>query len=219
MSWITNIKQTHAVLKLLSVRGSKREEIDPDSGFDAWKNYTLGIRDSKKTIYLIGNGASASMASHISADLAKNAHVHTEVFSDLSLITAVANDISYEQVFAEPLRRRMSKGDMLVGISSSGQSPNVLRAAEEAARLGGIVITLSAMKPGNALRSLGTLNFYVPGESYGMAETCHAAILHYWVDQMTAITQKETCSPPAGKMYSPIQKVVRKPKRIRIAVE
>jgi DNA-binding MurR/RpiR family transcriptional regulator len=124
------------------------------------------------------------MASHVAADLAKNAHVHTEVFSDLSLITAIANDLDYEEVFAEPLRRRMAEGDMLIAISSSGESPNVLRAVEEATRLGGLVVTLSAMRPTNHLRTRGALNLYVPADNYGLAESCHAAILHHWIDSV-----------------------------------
>jgi D-sedoheptulose 7-phosphate isomerase len=92
--------------------------------------------------------------------------------------------MSFEEVFAEPLRRRMKSGDMLVAISSSGQSANVLRAVKEAKNLGGTVVTLSAMKQNNPLRSEGNLNFYVSAMSYGMAETCHAAILHHWLDQI-----------------------------------
>lgn len=133
----------------------------------------------------MGNGASASMASHIAADLEKNFHVCTEVFTDLSRITAIANDMGYDQVFAEPVRRKLRKGDMLVAISSSGKSPNILAAAREAAGLGGIIVTISAMSADNPLRSLGALNFHVRGDTFGLAETCHAAILHYWVDLMT----------------------------------
>ncbi len=66
------------------------------------------------------------MASHAAADLAKNAQIHTEVFSDLSLITALGNDMGYENVFVEPLRQRICPGDMLVAISSSGQSRNII---------------------------------------------------------------------------------------------
>ena len=66
------------------------------------------------------------MASHFAADLAKNGRVRAEVFTDLSLITAVANDINYDSVFAEPLRWQMREGDMLVAVSSSGNSPNVV---------------------------------------------------------------------------------------------
>ena len=76
------------------------------------------------------------MASHFSADLAKNGNLHTQVFSDLSLITAISNDISYEQVFAVPLAKWAQKGDMLVAISSSGGSPNVLAGAKVATERG-----------------------------------------------------------------------------------
>ena len=194
MSWTNNIENLNAVLLHLSVRDRAGKEVEPDSAFLSWKNLTLRARENRKTVYLIGNGASASMASHIAADLAKNARVRTEVFTDLSLITAVGNDLSYEDVFAEPLRIKMTEGDMLIAISSSGQSPNVIKAIQEATRLGGLVITLSAMKRNNTLQSQGILNFYVPAESYGMAETSHAAILHYWVDQMVATKTENTTS-------------------------
>jgi len=191
MNWKNNILSLASCLKSLSIRNRLGDEIEIDSAFTQLKDITTRIRKAGKTIYLIGNGASASMASHVAADLAKNAHVHTEVFTDLSLITAIANDFSYEDVFAEPLRRRMSDGDMLVAISSSGQSPNVLAASQVAMSLGGHVVTLSAMKYDNSLRLHGSLNFYVPAETYGAAETSHAAILHYWVDQMTVQTKQK----------------------------
>jgi D-sedoheptulose 7-phosphate isomerase len=124
------------------------------------------------------------MASHFAADLAKNGHLHTQVFSDLSLITAISNDMGYEHVFAEPLRRRAQPQDMLVAISSSGNSPNLLKAAEVARDKGLTLVTLTAMAPDNALRQLGDLNLYVGASTYGLAETAHAAVLHHWMDQV-----------------------------------
>ncbi len=193
MNWFNHINYLKYHMRLLSVHDDTGQEIDPDAAFGQWQKTTKQIRENQQTVYLIGNGASASMASHFAADLAKNAHVHTEVFSDLSLITAIANDLSYEEVFAEPLRRRMLAGEMLVAISSSGQSKNIIRAVNQAKSNGGLVITLSAMESKNMLRTQGVLNFYVPAMSYGMAETCHAAILHYWIDQMVA--------KPVGREY------------------
>lgn len=190
MSWFNHIEKLNIYLQSLSIHNNDGEEMEANAGFSLWAEYTLGIRDKRKTVFLIGNGASASMASHVAADLAKNAHIRTEVFSDLSLITAIANDISFEEVFAEPLRRRMTAGDMLVAISSSGQSPNILRAAQEARGLGGLLITLSAMGFDNPLRKQGILNFYLPAETYSLAETCHAAILHHWIDQMVLVVSK-----------------------------
>ena len=184
MKWTSNIDGLMFHLRSLSVRKASGAEVNPDAAFDQVKKQIKSIREKRNTVYFIGNGASASIASHVSADMAKNAHVPTEVFTDLCLITAIANDLSYEEVFAEPLRRRMKKGDMLVVISSSGNSPNLIRGAETARDLGGIVVTLSAMGEENKLRKMGTLNFYVPAQTYGMAETSHAAILHYWIDRL-----------------------------------
>jgi D-sedoheptulose 7-phosphate isomerase len=182
LTWIKNIKNTNKMLASLIVLDGKKRKMNPDRAFKSWVNITRNIRKKGRTVFLIGNGASASMASHVAADLAKNAHIHAEVFSDLSLITAIANDMSYEEVFAEPLRRRMKKGDMLVTISSSGQSQNILRAAKEAKKLKGLIVTVSAMSIDNPLKNMGDLNFFVPAKTYGLAETCHAAILHYWID-------------------------------------
>jgi D-sedoheptulose 7-phosphate isomerase len=72
---------------------------------------------------------------------------------------------------------------MVVAISSSGRSANILQAVQTTRKTGGKVITLSAMQRDNPLHNLGDLNFYIPAPSYGMAETCHAAILHYWIDR------------------------------------
>ncbi len=159
--------------------------VDCDQAFELWCDSTEDVRLAERVIYLMGNGASASMASHFAADLAKNADLHTQVFTDISLITAVANDMSYEMVFLAPLRRRLKPGDMVVAISSSGNSPNVIKAAEFAVSREATLVTLTAMLPTNALRQLGTLNFWLPANTYGMAETGHAAILHYWMDQMS----------------------------------
>lgn len=187
--WGANVSELKACLGSLSVWDDAGETMDPDLGFSRLREATLRLGKAGNIAYFIGNGASAAMASHISADLAKNAYLHTRVFTDLSLITALANDLCYEEVFAEPLRRYLKKGDMLVAISSSGRSANIIRAAREAGNLGGIVVTLSAMKPDNPLRTLGTYNFYVPADTYGLAETSHAAILHFWVDLMVEIAE------------------------------
>lgn len=182
MNWQNNINSLSGVLEALSIRDKQGNELTHDEGFSFWKELALKVRNSRNRVFFIGNGASASMASHFAADLQKNGSVITEVFTDLSLITAIANDMSYNQVFAKPLRQRMVVGDMLVAISSSGNSPNILQGVETARELEGFVTTISAMNEENSLRQLGELNFYVPAQTYGLAETAHAAILHYWMD-------------------------------------
>lgn len=182
MGWADRILKLGETLAGLSFRDAEGHEMGVDRGFAYWLELTLEARRARRTIYLIGNGASASMASHFASDLAKNARLHTQVFSDLSLITAISNDIGYDQIFAAPLRMRGCAGDMLIAISSSGKSPNIIEAVEVAVELDMITVTLSSFDPGNPARGMGLLNVYIPADSYGFAETGHAAILHYWMD-------------------------------------
>lgn len=182
--WDEYIGELTAILHRLSIRDARGRDMSAEAGFCRWEAMTLHIRKRRGTIFMIGNGASASMASHLAADLAKNARLHTEVFSDLSLITAISNDMGYEHVFSEPLSRRARPGDMLVAISSSGRSPNILAAVRVARQCRLNIVTLSAMKAGNPLRKCGMLNVYVPAATYGFAESCHAAILHHWMDRV-----------------------------------
>ena len=180
--WQQSVSRIGSLLNALSIRDGDGVDFELDEGLECWANHTRDVRAKAGTVFLIGNGASASMASHLSADLAKNAHVHTEVFSDLSLITAISNDMGYDQVFVEPLRRRGKRGDMLVAISSSGRSENILKSVEIGGQMGLTVVTLSGMDSDNPLRTLGDLNIYISGKTYGEVETCHAAVLHYWMD-------------------------------------
>jgi D-sedoheptulose 7-phosphate isomerase len=186
--WERYVESYRVALGGLSVTDEVAEPIERDEGLSRWVACALAVRRTRGTVYLIGNGASASMASHVAADLAKNGRLHTQVFSDLSLITAVSNDLGYEHVFAEPLRDRGQAGDMLVAISSSGRSPNLLRATDVARELRMHVVTLTAMAADNPLRRAGWLNLHVPAAEYGLAESCHAAILHRWIDLVQEAT-------------------------------
>ena len=138
------------------------------------------------TMFFIGNGASATMASHTAADLFKNAKVRTSALTDIAMITAFSNDVAYTEVFSAPIAQVMCAKDVLVAISSSGASPNIVNACEAARKKGGFIITLSAMHPENPIRSMGDLNFYVSAQTYGYAETAHAAVLHRIVDLLCA---------------------------------
>ena len=182
--WQEYVGRLSRLLEQVSFQDAHGLELQPDQGFELWCELTRQVRDQRRTVYLIGNGASASLASHMGADLAKNAHIHTQVFTDLALVTAVSNDMGYECVFTEPLRRMAGRGDMLVAISSSGRSPNVLSAANFGREMGLIVVTLTGADPENLLRACGDLNAYVPAGTYGQAETCHGALLHHWMDML-----------------------------------
>jgi D-sedoheptulose 7-phosphate isomerase len=103
--------------------------------------------------------------------------------------------VAYDEVFSLPLERLGRAGDLLIAISSSGNSPNIIRALEVAQGVGIAAVTLSAMQPDNRARALGDLNFYVPVRRYGWAESAHQVILHYWFDQYQAPSDVDGVNP------------------------
>ncbi len=153
-------------------------------GFNELLVETFKVKKAGGTIYFCGNGASAAMASHYALDFWKNGKVRASTFFDISQVTALSNDLSYDQVFSAPLEMFSKPGDMLVGISSSGNSPNVVKAAEKAREIGVFVTSFTGFKPDNKLKVLSDLAIFVPDLSYGFVESAHAALLHYWIDRI-----------------------------------
>lgn len=129
-------------------------------------------------LMFIGNGGSAAIASHQAIDYWKNGGLSALAFNDGALLTCVSNDYGYERVFAEPIRQFGRPGDVLVAISSTGRSPNILRAVEAARDTACWVMTLSGFEESNQLRRTGDLNFYVGSKSYGIVEITHLSLLH-----------------------------------------
>ncbi|MBI5048518.1 MAG: SIS domain-containing protein [Deltaproteobacteria bacterium] len=140
-------------------------------------------------VIFIGNGGSASIASHQAVDFFKNGSVRAIAFNDSSLLTCLSNDFGYQYVFEKPIEMFAEKGDVLVAISSSGKSENILRGADAAKNKGCHVITMSGFKPDNPLRSRGELNFYVPSDSYGYVEITHLTLCHCMVDTIVGKQQ------------------------------
>tara|TARA_R110002072_G_scaffold51608_1_gene138381 strand:- start:12576 stop:13178 length:603 start_codon:yes stop_codon:yes gene_type:complete len=199
MNWSQKIEGLAALLKDMQVTDVAGGALDHDDAYGRWYRMALEVRSNKRMLYMIGNGASASMACHFTADIGKNADIHTQVFTDPSLVTAMSNDISYAEAFSTPLRKWGQAGDMLVAISSSGKSPNILEATKAARELGMGVVTLSGMGVENPLRKTGDLNFWVAAKTYGNTETTHAAILHHWVDAlMGEVTVPEAVAAEAN---------------------
>jgi len=131
---------------------------------------------------IIGNGGSAALASHFQNDLCKAANIRATVFTEQALLTAFSNDESYECAYERHVQLWGQKGDILIAISSSGRSKNILRAVETAKSLGSLVVTLSGFSPDNPLRKMGNINLYVSSSSYGLVELAHAVLLHFISD-------------------------------------
>lgn len=142
--------------------------------------------DSGAQLIFIGNGASQSIASHMAADFLKNGHAKALAFTDASLLTCVGNDLGFDEVFAEPIRRFGAVGDVLVAISSSGRSANVLAGVEAARQAEMRVLAMSGFDAENPLRAAGDLSFWVPSHEYGDVEVVHSAICHRILDEFIA---------------------------------
>ncbi len=142
---------------------------------------TEQTRAGRKVIF-IGNGGSAAIASHQAVDYWKNGGMRAIAFNDSSLLTCISNDYGYQHVFEKPIEMFAERGDVLIAISSSGRSDNILRGCKAGQAGGCRLITLSGFNPDNALRSMGLVNFYVPSHSYGHVEIAHLALSHCIVD-------------------------------------
>ena len=181
--WEDYFTAVSAGLRDLAITDSSGTVLTHADGFRRWVAITHDVQVRGQNVYVIGNGASAAIASHMAADACKNGGLRAQAFTDPSLLTATGNDLAFEQVFALPLTRFGRAGDLLITISSSGRSPNIVRALERAKVMEMRIVTLSGKDPGNPSRGFGDLNFYVPCNRYGWIESAHQVVMHYWLDQ------------------------------------
>jgi D-sedoheptulose 7-phosphate isomerase len=139
-----------------------------------------GTKSTK--VMIIGNGGSAAIASHTHNDLCHAVGIRSMVFYDQPLLTTFSNDYGYEVAFERHAELWATPGDVLIAISSSGKSENILRAVRVCQARDCQVITLSGFKPDNPLRHMGDLNFYVAAHAYGYVELTHHALTHFITD-------------------------------------
>ena len=135
-----------------------------------------------RKVMFIGNGGSAAIASHQAVDYWKNGGMRAIAFNDSSLLTCISNDFGYPQVFVKPVEMFADPGDVLVAISSSGRSENILSAVNTARKKECKVITMSGFAADTPLRLRGDLNFYVVSDSYGHVEIVHLTLCHCILD-------------------------------------
>lgn len=133
-------------------------------------------------LFLIGNGGSAGICSHLAVDFSKNGGIRALALNDSAVLTCLGNDYGYEHVFAKQLEWHAAAGDILVAISSSGRSANILNGVKAARGRGCAVYTLSGFGADNPLRKTGDINFYLADQSYGIVEIGHLTILHMALD-------------------------------------
>lgn len=155
---------------------------DYDDAMDRLVELFSDIKHGGKQVFFIGNGGSAAIASHMTADFMKNGGMKTYSLYDNSVTTCMGNDYGYEFIFSRPLEFLGSEGDLLVAISSSGNSQNIVNAVQTAQKKGMKIVTLSGFQKENRISAMGNYNIHVPASRYGMVESIHNLILQQIVD-------------------------------------
>lgn len=155
-----------------------------------------------KQVFILGNGGSSSNASHFACDLTKgtleNAYDDKEkrfraisLTDNVATITAFGNDLSFEDVFFQQLRNLVSKEDIVIGISGSGNSINVIKAIQYAKKCGAKTIGLLGFKTGGKLKNLVDYEITVQDEHYGRIEGIHLMLCHFITDSLAKLKRKK----------------------------
>jgi D-sedoheptulose 7-phosphate isomerase len=156
--------------------GRMRQSLDLDGVKDALiqaRDLMLHCQGHGGKVILAGNGASASIASHAAVDFTKQARVRAIAFNDANLITCYGNDYGYESWIQAALCHHATTSDLVVLISASGRSPNVVQAGEYARDRGLPLLTLTGCEENNPLRMLGDNNLWVDSRAYNIIECTH----------------------------------------------
>lgn len=172
----------------LGLAGSKyfleNRNSDPELFFQAIKGILIKLKETKNKIYFFGNGASAAFANHMALDFSKNGGILSRSLSDNALLTALSNDYSYEKAMLEYLKiERVSKEDLVISISSSGNSPNIVSLLNYCKENSIKTLALSGLKQDNKSIALADYSIYVPMKTYGMVECIHQIFLHLILDE------------------------------------
>ncbi len=183
LSWMSRYFTTLYNLQLaISVNDRHSNLLTLDEGVQRYIHCAKFSRQNSNKLIFIGNGGSAGIASHLAIDYSKNGNTPAVTFTDASAITCLGNDYGYEFVFSKQIEFHAKAGDMLIAISSSGRSLNILNAVSAARKVGCRVITFSGFDPENPLRILGDINFYVASKEYGFVEVSHMTLGHAILD-------------------------------------
>jgi len=165
------------------VTQKESDETSLEDGLIITQKLLTNIQQEKRDLYIIGNGGSAAIASHAAIDFMNVAKISAHTLHDSATFTCMANDYGYENAYSNIVRLTLKSEDILIAISSSGQSKNIIHAATSAKQLGAIVITLSGFESNGPIRKIGDVNFWCSSKDYGMVEIAHQFILHNLSDR------------------------------------
>ena len=171
--------QFRAILEKAEFSDHEGNSLDYEKGIQKNLGMLESLRDRCANLFLVGNGGSAGVVSHILTDFINVNKLNARTLHESSLLSCMSNDYGYENSFSEPLSTLAREKDLLIAVSSSGRSPNIHNAVKSVKKVGGEVITLSGFGHDNPLKSMGDLNIWLDSTSYGLVEIGHLFYLHY----------------------------------------
>ena len=150
------------------------------------------LREAGNKMMFFGNGASASLAAHAALDFTKQGKVRSQTCHDAAIMTAFANDFTYDRWMAEAIKHYGDAGDVVVLISVSGTSPSVVEAAKEAKNLGMKVVSFTGRDPKNPTAKLADIDFFVDSHAYNLVECIHGIWVTTTIDYVIGASVYET---------------------------
>ncbi len=168
----------------------KLKEVDPNEIYKII-NLLIKVNNKNNKIFIFGNGASASIASHVSVDMTKILKFRSYNFNEANLITCFSNDYGYENWISNTINAYSNSGDLVILISSSGKSKNILNAGKLSNKKKLNLITFSGFSKDNPLKKLGKINIWVNSKIYNIIETTHQTILLSIIDYIASIKMQK----------------------------
>ena len=180
------IEKTSFFDQFYDLINNKAKSIDSNKLIDLAKLIRTTKLNSGKVI-IVGNGGSAAIASHVAIDLTKAANIRSINFNEASLLTCFSNDYGYENWVQQALDFYADKNDIIILVSSSGQSQNIINGAKKAVEMKLPLITLTGFSDDNPLNKLGDINFWVDSSTYNVVESVHQmwllSVIDYLIDE------------------------------------
>ena len=149
------------------------------------RNFLKVVKKKKKKVLIFGNGGSAAIANHFTIDILKNTEIRCVNFNEASTISCLSNDFGYENWVKKSIEYNSDKGDVVIIISSSGESKNMINACKYVKKKKLPLITLTGFKKENSVSKLGLVNFWVDSKIYNHVENTHQFLLLTVVDSLS----------------------------------
>ena len=180
----SRIKKFSQIIELIKVTDSQNQNCDLEDEIASLQARLLQLKNDHQNLYIVGNGGSAGVAAHAVTDFFNVAKIRATTLHESSLLTCMANDFGYENAVAKMLSQLLNPGDIVITISSSGNSMNMRNAAAIACERGAYLVTLTGFSAENPLRYLGHINIWLDSDDYGFVEVGHQFILHNIADRL-----------------------------------